>query len=138
MPQSAADGRSSSAATMSKGAAQPASAGSKGCGSGITPLPASASCGYQHVMASRAAMLSAANQLELGVRGKAGLGKAPIAAAKRDEVLLQAAQLQLQAGNMEHACELMVEVGVQLTACIPPKKYVNSTFSDMLCRTQHR
>eukprot|EP00775_Hariotina_reticulata_P007969 gene7969-8167_t len=111
LPQSAADGSSAAANSKSAGTAQTPSVGGRGSGHGIAPLPASVSFGYQHVLASRAAILSAANQLELGVRGKAGLGKAPIAAAKRDEVLLQASQLQLQAGNVEHCCELMVEVG---------------------------
>jgi hypothetical protein len=76
----------------------------------IRPLSAKDSCGFQHVAAARAALVSTANQLELSVRASAR-GKPAMAAAKQGEVLQEAALLQLQAGQVEQCCELFVEAG---------------------------
>ncbi|KAF6263074.1 hypothetical protein COO60DRAFT_1672788 [Scenedesmus sp. NREL 46B-D3] len=76
----------------------------------IRPLPAKDSCGFQHVAAARLALVSAANQLELSVRGS-GPGKSAMGAAKQDEALQEAALLHLQAGQAERCCELLVEAG---------------------------
>jgi hypothetical protein len=76
----------------------------------VKPLPAKDACGFQHVAAARAALVSAANQLELSVRGS-GRGKSSMGAAKQDEVLQEAALLHLQAGQVKQCCELLVEAG---------------------------
>lgn len=76
----------------------------------IRPLPAKESCGFQHVAAARPALISAANQLELSVRASSR-GKPAMGAAKQEEVLQEAALLQLQAGHAEQCCELLVEAG---------------------------
>lgn len=62
-----------------------------------------------HLVKVRAGLVSAANQLELSVRGR-NVGKACIGAARREEVLQEAAMMHLQAGDAEHCCELLVEV----------------------------
>lgn len=62
-----------------------------------------------HLLKVRSSLVSAANQLELSVRGR-GVGRACIGAAHREEVLQEAAMMHLQAGDAEHCCELLVEV----------------------------
>ncbi|WIA17927.1 hypothetical protein OEZ85_009420 [Tetradesmus obliquus] len=54
--------------------------------------------------------LLSANQLELSVRASSR-GKPAMGAAKQEEVLQEAALLQLQAGHAEQCCELLVEAG---------------------------
>lgn len=76
----------------------------------VRPLPAKESCGFQHFTAAKAALVSAANQLELGVRAR-GIGKAAMGAAKKEEVLQEAALLHLQAGHVKHCCDLLVDAG---------------------------
>lgn len=62
-----------------------------------------------HLAKVRAGLVSAANQLELSVRGR-GVGRACMGAAKREELLQQAALMHLEAGDAERCCELLVEV----------------------------
>lgn len=62
-----------------------------------------------HLVKVRSSLVSAANQLELSVRGR-GVGRACIGAAHREEVLQEAAMMHLQAVDAEHCCELLVEV----------------------------
>lgn len=100
---------------LSAGQSSPATATAGGAStetgrSVVKPLPASESCGFQHMAATRQALSSAANQLELGARGRAGAKAASGGAAQREEVLHDAALLQLQAGNLERCCDLLVEI----------------------------
>jgi hypothetical protein len=62
-----------------------------------------------HLAKVRSGLVSAANQLELSVRGR-GVGRVCMGAARRDEVLREAAVLHLQAGDAERSCELLAEV----------------------------
>lgn len=68
--------------------------------------------------------MSAANQLELSVRGR-GVGRACMGAARRDEVLQEAAALHLRAGDAERCCELLVEVRAAPRYCfsLGPRNY---------------
>ncbi len=65
----------------------------------------------QHVAAVRMALLGRANQLELvaGGKGRVG-GMGSVGAAKKEDVLRDAALLHLQAGNLEQCCELQIQV----------------------------
>lgn len=91
----------------------------------VKPLPVSESCGFQHMAAARQALISAANQLELSARGRGGGKGVAAGAAKREDVLHEAAMLHLQAGNMERCCDVLVELQewetalalVMLTSC---------------------
>ncbi|GBF87625.1 hypothetical protein Rsub_00336 [Raphidocelis subcapitata] len=64
--------------------------------------------GVHHWASARAALLCAANSLELVAAARPkGVG----AGAAREEALREAAALHLQAGGVERACELLVQLG---------------------------
>jgi hypothetical protein len=67
--------------------------------------------------------MSAANQLELSVRGR-GVGRVCMGAARREEVLQEAAVLHLQAGDAERSCELLVEVSRAPTVHAPRAAFI--------------
>lgn len=79
-----------------------------------------------HLAKVRSGLVSAANQLELSVRGR-GVGRVCMGAARREEVLQEAAMLHLQAGDAERCCELLAEVSsssgssVSLVGVQPPQ-----------------
>jgi hypothetical protein len=76
-----------------------------------------------HLAKIRSGLMSAANQLELSVRGR-GVGRVCMGAARREEVLQEAAVLHLQAGDAERSCELLVEVSRAPTVHAPRAAFI--------------
>lgn len=97
-------------------ALSPSSAGRAGSGTGglgvvnVKPLQSAQSCGFQHMLAARQALASAANQLELSAKGRQGAKGAVMGTVKKEDALHEAAIWHLQAGNVEKCCDLLVEL----------------------------
>lgn len=113
-------GGSTGATAMTRAGSVRGGGGGASCSSGASTGGSSCSgpgC-MCHLHRVKAALVSAANQLELGTRargcarGCAGARALSGAGSdRRAEVLQSAAALHLQAGDVERYCELMVEVG---------------------------
>ncbi|GLI61761.1 hypothetical protein VaNZ11_004229 [Volvox africanus] len=87
-----------------------AATATEGCGGGgFAGVCGDDSSSLHHWTTAKMAMGSAANHLELAASSKARLGS--VGSVRRDELLREAAQQHLLAGNVEHCCELLAEVG---------------------------